>query len=105
VVIGALPPGGLAHTRYVCKRVRREFPSAKLMIGRWGLANGVDENRERLTEAGADTVSTSLAELKQHLGGWQGVLTDNQPASPGEGSPKSTSGGGVGTAAASTPRA
>ena len=105
VVIGALPPGGLAHTRYVCKRVRREFPTAKLMVGRWGLADGVEENRERLTEAGADTVSMSLAELKQHLGGWQGVLTDTQPPSPGEASPKSEAAGGVGTAAASLPRA
>lgn len=105
VVIGALPPGGLAHTRYVCKRVRREFPTSKLMVGRWGLVNAVDENRDRLTEAGADMVSTSLAELKQHLSGWQGVLTDAQPASPGEGAPKSGPGGGVGTATALNPRA
>lgn len=105
VIIGALPPGGLTHTRYVCKRVRREFPAAKLMVGRWGLTEALDENRTRLMEAGADSVSASLAELKQQLGGWQGVLTDGHPVNPGEGPPKSSPGRGVGTAAATIPPA
>src|SRR5208337_2322282 len=33
VCIGALPPGGLAHTRYLCKRIRRRFPKIKIIVG------------------------------------------------------------------------
>ena len=41
IVIGSLPPGGLAHTRYLCKRIARQFPDARLVVGRWGLAGEV----------------------------------------------------------------
>ena len=36
VCIAAIPPGGLAHTRYLCKRLRSRFPELKILVGRWG---------------------------------------------------------------------
>ncbi|HZT82092.1 MAG TPA: AI-2E family transporter, partial [Gemmataceae bacterium] len=36
VCIAALPPGGLTHTRYLCKRLRAHFPGLKVLVGRWG---------------------------------------------------------------------
>ena len=97
IVIGSLPPGGLAHTRYLCKRLRREHPDARLLVGRWGLTSEVEENRRQLTEAGADFMGTSLAEMTQRLAGWQPVL-----ASPSGGGPKSSAVEQVGTAGASS---
>ncbi len=39
VCIAATPPGGLAHTRYLCKRLRSRFPELKVVVGRWGLVD------------------------------------------------------------------
>lgn len=72
--IGSLPPGGLAHTRYLCKRLRARFPKVKIVVGRWGLKGNVDENRAQLLEAGADQVETTLLEAQSHLNGWLPVL-------------------------------
>jgi len=36
ICIATIPPGGLAHTRYLCKRLRSRFPDLKILVGRWG---------------------------------------------------------------------
>jgi predicted PurR-regulated permease PerM len=71
--IGALPPEGLAHARYLCKRLRAGFPDVKIVVGRWGQGLGGAE-REELLAAGADGVGGTLLEtrtlamqLVQHL--------------------------------------
>jgi hypothetical protein len=83
IVIGSLPPGGLAHTRYLCKRLRRHFPDARLMVGRWGQKNGeLAESRDQLIATGAEFVAISLAEMKQHLAGWASALSTAGTAAP-----------------------
>ena len=67
VCIGSLPPGGLAQTRYLCKRLRARFPHVKILVGRWGLRGNVESNREQLQQAGADLVATTLRETRQQL--------------------------------------
>ena len=52
VCVGSLPPGGLAHSRYLCKRLRARFPGVKIVVGRWGLKGDAEQNREQLREAG-----------------------------------------------------
>jgi hypothetical protein len=74
VCVGAVPPGGLAHTRYLCKRLRTCLPTARIVVGRWGLKGDVDQNREQLLEAGADQVETTLLETRAHLQAWLPVL-------------------------------
>jgi predicted PurR-regulated permease PerM len=74
VCIAALPPGGLAHTRYLCKRLRARLPEARIVVGRWGLKDDVEQNREQLLEAGADQVETTLLETRTHLSTWLPVL-------------------------------
>jgi predicted PurR-regulated permease PerM len=75
VCIGALPPGGLAHTRYLCKRLRDRLPGARVVVGRWGLKDNVEQNEQQLQEAGADQVETTLLETQTHLSAWLPVLT------------------------------
>lgn len=66
--IGALPPGGLAQTRYLCKRLRTRFPSLKIIVGRWGLGDeAMAKNQEQLAAAGADRVASTLAETLVQL--------------------------------------
>ncbi|MBC7854823.1 MAG: hypothetical protein IAF94_15430, partial [Pirellulaceae bacterium] len=67
VCIASLPPGGLAHTRLLCKRLRQSLPKLKILVGRWGLDAEMSANREELLEAGADQVGTSLEETTQQL--------------------------------------
>lgn len=67
--IASVPPGGLAHTRYLCKRVRTRFPEVRIVVGRYSLLeSGIAKNREQLGAVGADRVSTSLAETVSQLG-------------------------------------
>jgi len=66
--IGSLPPGGLSHTRLLCKRLRASFPDLKILVGRWGLRGEAEKrNREQLLEAGADQFGTTLEETAVQL--------------------------------------
>ena len=78
VCIGALPPGGLAHTRYLCKKLRARFPEVKIVVGRWGLASGVEEDREQLRDAGADLTATTILETRSQLTSLLSILAIDQ---------------------------
>jgi predicted PurR-regulated permease PerM len=68
VAIGSLPPEGLAQIRYLCKRLRCQFPDLKLLVGRWdGENNDGIRARERLRSAGATQVATSLLQFRDQL--------------------------------------
>ncbi|MEJ7747145.1 MAG: AI-2E family transporter [Luteimonas sp.] len=74
----SIPPGGLAHTRYLCKRVRARFPQLRIIVGRYSLLpEGIAKNREQLSAAGADHVLTTLAETLAQL---QQLSTLDSPA-------------------------
>jgi len=72
--IGAVPPGGLAHTCYLCKRLRVRLPHVKIVVGRWG-PTGDQEQNQQLREVGADLVEMNLLETCNHLNAWLPVLT------------------------------
>jgi hypothetical protein len=82
VCIGAMPPGGLAHTRHLCRRLRAQLPDAKIVVGRWGLRSDLELNLEQLREAGADQVEINLLETCKHLHEWLPVLTQEKSLPP-----------------------
>lgn len=67
VCVAAVPPGGLAQTRYLCKRLRALDPDLKIVIGRWGQKDNVETTRERLRSAGANEVAISLLETRNQI--------------------------------------
>jgi hypothetical protein len=67
VCIAALPPGALAPTHYLCKRLRVRFPELKIVVGRWGFTGNIQEDRTRLLSAGADEVAMTLRETRSHV--------------------------------------
>ncbi len=67
VCIAALPPGGLAQTRYLCKRLRRVFPELKIVVGRWGLTQERETAEQRLRSAGANAIVTTLLEAREQI--------------------------------------
>jgi predicted PurR-regulated permease PerM len=66
VCVGALPPGGMAKTRYLCKRLRLEYPRLPILVGHWGPYENVNRGIQRLQSAGATHVATSLLELRNY---------------------------------------
>jgi hypothetical protein len=67
ICIASLPPKGLAHTRYLCKRLRSQFPELKILVGCWGLEENINRTQERLIAAGADQVGATLLQTRGQL--------------------------------------
>ncbi len=65
ICIASLPPGGMAHARYLCKRLREASPDAQIIVGRWGPHDVSKMDRERLMAAGANSVTTTLLETRK----------------------------------------
>jgi predicted PurR-regulated permease PerM len=65
ICIAAVPPGGLAQARYLCKRLRARFPNLKIAVGRWGTSSG--DNNKILLSAGADKVGTTMIETRDPM--------------------------------------
>ena len=64
IVIATASAGGLAHTRYLCKRLRARFPDLKIAVGRWGI--GSDDGNSILL-AGADRVGSTMIETREQI--------------------------------------
>jgi hypothetical protein len=64
IFIATVSPGGLAQTRYLCKRLRARFPSLKIAVGRWGMGS---EDKNSILLAGADRVGTTMIETREQM--------------------------------------
>jgi hypothetical protein len=67
ICLASLPPGGLAHTRYLCKRLRSQFPEMRILVGRFGLRGNIEQNRTELRESGATEMATTILEMRTRL--------------------------------------
>ena len=80
VVLGALPPGGLSHCRYLVARLKKAFPSTKVIVGRWGRGDEFPEDHGKTGVTGADSIDSTLAETRAKLVEWRSVLEDAKKA-------------------------
>ncbi|HKI20009.1 MAG TPA: AI-2E family transporter, partial [Isosphaeraceae bacterium] len=78
VCIATVPPGGLARTRYLCKRLRANFPELRIVVCWWGSKADGMHDPGGLKQAGADSVTTTLAETRQRISSLLPVLAANQ---------------------------
>ena len=62
VVITSLPPAGIVHVRYLCKRLRASRPKLRILVLRAGLRPDVDGAGEVLIPEGASAVAGTLKE-------------------------------------------
>ena len=67
VCIGAVPPYSFSAIRYLCKKLRSQYPEVKILVGCWGLHEDVKQTVERLKTAGADLASSELLETRALL--------------------------------------
>ena len=59
--ISSLPPGGLSHARYLCKRIHNQFPTLPIWLLRPDPDASADKTAEQLAGDGAQQVATSFA--------------------------------------------
>jgi predicted PurR-regulated permease PerM len=64
VVVAAVPPGGVAQARYLCKRLRASRPGVRIVVMRPGGAGEVEAVGQALLTAGADAAVSSLREAR-----------------------------------------
>lgn len=62
-----LPPSVSSKTRYILRKLRAEFPSLPILVGRWAPGPLAEEERRALVEAGATEVSGSVIESRNQL--------------------------------------
>jgi hypothetical protein len=86
VCVGALPPGGLAQARYLCKRLRASFPHQKIVVIRWGLPDNAGQRKEELLAAGADLVAITLLEARTQVAPLVSILPVEVSAAAGRAS-------------------
>jgi predicted PurR-regulated permease PerM len=65
--IGTVAPGGLSQARQLCKRLRSQRPEVKIVVGRWGLHDERDTDRQHLLAAGAEHVETTVLDTQRAL--------------------------------------
>jgi hypothetical protein len=57
----------LSQARYLCKRLRSQCPELKIVVGRWGLHDEKDADRQHLLAAGTDYVETTVLATQRTL--------------------------------------
>jgi hypothetical protein len=67
VLVAAVGPGGLTEARYLCRRLREQYPGVNIVVGRWGQGKNPRKARALLLPAGADRVTATLRETRTHL--------------------------------------
>lgn len=62
VCVSAIGNQGSLLARYLCKRLRQNFPELEIIVGRWGYTGDRENLVESLRARGADQVTTSLSD-------------------------------------------
>jgi hypothetical protein len=74
VCIGSVTPGGLAHTRYLCKRLRARAPDVRIVVCRFGADPGALATSAPLRQVGAVEVTATFSETLRLLGSLAPIL-------------------------------
>jgi predicted PurR-regulated permease PerM len=67
VLISTLGPRGGRQARYLCKRLRQNFPKLRLIVAQWGFRGNRRKLSSRLRAQGADRFVTTMAEANDAL--------------------------------------
>ncbi len=67
ILISAVQPGGAHDAGYLARRLRRELPDAKIVVGLWGAGDSDRNARERLARLGVDGVITRISDAAEAL--------------------------------------
>ena len=65
--ISVTPPGATRHAIYLCKRLRENFPDARILIGLWGEPQGDQLRANRFRKVAVDGIFSSVQEMAKQL--------------------------------------
>ncbi len=82
VFISVLPPGGLNQAGYLCRLLRKNFPTLKIVVGWWGPERSYDKLLVKMRKVGASYVTTSLRQSRTQLRHVADVPTPPPAAGP-----------------------
>jgi hypothetical protein len=67
VCISVVAPSTVIHARFLCRKIRAQFPAMKILVGVWGAVDGMPAARQQLRDSGADEMVVSLADAVAHI--------------------------------------
>lgn len=67
VVVGVLPPRGVAQCQFLCTRLRAKFPELKILVGYWGGLKDFDKMLNRLRTSGASYLASTLTQTQTQV--------------------------------------
>jgi methylmalonyl-CoA mutase cobalamin-binding subunit len=62
VIVSALPPAAVTHSRYLCKRLHARFPDVETVVGLWTWKGDRAKARDRITCTRSVRLATSLCD-------------------------------------------
>jgi predicted PurR-regulated permease PerM len=80
--ISVVSPSTVIQARYLCVKLRARFPKLKIVIGLWGIAEGMSDATRRLRDSGADEVVTTLADAVVQLAKYAPTLAKQMIPAP-----------------------
>src|SRR6185436_14568474 len=80
VCVSSVPPSGLRQARYLCRRMRSQFPRVKLIIGTWGVKEELNELKRRLATCSPDGLVTSLKQAIEQIVSATAITEQMTPA-------------------------
>ncbi|HUR45279.1 MAG TPA: GAF domain-containing protein, partial [Candidatus Saccharimonadales bacterium] len=80
VCISCVPPSGLRHARYLCKRVRSRFRDVKIVMGVWGSPEDVEQIKQRLHPVAIDAVVLRMSEAVEQAAAMTTITESMLPA-------------------------
>ena len=67
VCISVVAPTTIIHARYLCAKLRKNFPELKIIVGLWGHTEKTAELSKVLTDSGADDIVTTVVEAIERV--------------------------------------
>jgi predicted PurR-regulated permease PerM len=63
ICVSALPPFAAGQAKSLCKRIRQQYPTIKIVLGLWEFPGGVAKAQERIGAGWVDLIGTSLSQI------------------------------------------
>jgi len=67
IIVSALPPAAVAHSRYLCKRLQSEYPDRSTIVGLWTYSGNIEKARDRISCVASVQLVATLAEMQTCL--------------------------------------